>query len=598
MKNRRISVNIRKMLDIMHEVDSQDLEAVVLSLDFVKCFDKCSFSILFGSLSFFGFGEVVKKWTDILYRDFSVKIQNNGCFSEEIEIKKGVHQGGCCSSLYFLIIAEILALSLRDNKEIDGLTLAQIRQLLNQFADDMDIFSLCNEKSIKAIFRELSDFKQHSGFTVSYEKTTLYRIGSLKHSDATLYNLSEYAWSNKDINVLGVTIAHEDIVNKNYSVIVQNVRNTLGKWYHRDLTLMGKVQVVNTLCASLFVYKMMVLPEIPNKVVKNVENVVRDFLWNGKKSKISFAILQNPKSQGGLGLFNLRIKDSALKATWPKILHDEQDYATLVYKIMRVSELREDIWRCSISPQDVESLSLKNNFWKDVLQAWSKYNYFKNNREEVQLIWYNSKIKIKGKIFFWKDAYSKGLRYIHQLFENKEFKSHELIHQQYGLTCMRYNSLKEAIPKEWKLFFRDNHLLRFSPQMPSLYDNMLLCTNFSKNYYKYMEEDVMLLHNKYLGWRKEVSDFTESLIDFGKEFNKIYKTTNITKYRDFQYRLLQRGLITNIHLFKWKIRESDLCTFCQYDRESVTHLMFYCPQVNVLWKQVFKMMGAMTPSIY
>ena len=91
MKNRRISVNIRKMLDLMYYTKKEDLEAVVLSLDFVKCFDKCSFSILHGSLEFFGFGKVVKQWTEILYRNFTVKIQNNGYFSSPISIRKGVH---------------------------------------------------------------------------------------------------------------------------------------------------------------------------------------------------------------------------------------------------------------------------------------------------------------------------------------------------------------------------------------------------------------------------------------------------------------------------------------------------------------------------
>ena len=38
MKDRRISVNIRKMLDIMHLAEKEDLEAIILSLDFVKCF--------------------------------------------------------------------------------------------------------------------------------------------------------------------------------------------------------------------------------------------------------------------------------------------------------------------------------------------------------------------------------------------------------------------------------------------------------------------------------------------------------------------------------------------------------------------------------
>ena len=63
MKERRISVNIRKMLDIMHQAEKEDLEAVILSLDFVKCFDKCSFAILHGSLDFFGFGKIVREWT-------------------------------------------------------------------------------------------------------------------------------------------------------------------------------------------------------------------------------------------------------------------------------------------------------------------------------------------------------------------------------------------------------------------------------------------------------------------------------------------------------------------------------------------------------
>ena len=212
MKDRRISVNIRKILDIIQEAKKEDLGAVILSLDFVQCFDKCSFDILFGSLDYFKFGDIVKQWTRILYKDYTVKIQNNGHFSQPIQINKGVHQGGCCSSVYFLVIAEILAISLRSNKDIEGINIKGIRNLLNQFADDMDISSLCNKESLENIFNKLEAFRLQSGFTVSYEKTTLYRIGSLRHSDAKMYDLDQFAWSNQDITVLGVTIAHEDLV--------------------------------------------------------------------------------------------------------------------------------------------------------------------------------------------------------------------------------------------------------------------------------------------------------------------------------------------------------------------------------------------------
>ena len=382
MKERRISVNIRKILDIINQTKADDLEAVILSLDFVKCFDKCSFKILHGSLDFFGFGQIVKKWTEILYKDFSVKVQNNGLFSQSIPIQKGVHQGGCCSSIYFLVIAEILALSLRHNEDIEGVTIKNIKNLLNQFADDMDIVSKNCEKSLRSIIQELECFHKQSGFLVSYEKTTMYRIGSLRFSDAQLYNMSEYVWTNQDITILGVTIAHEDLLEKNYNTLYEKAKSILNAWYNRGLSLIGKIEVVNTLVASLFVYKMMVLPTIPTSMVKKIDNIIREFIWSGKKAKIAYNILQNPKKEGGLNLVNLQRRDSALKATWPQILAKEEQYAEMVYGIMRTQQIKEELWRCSLAPEDVHTLKIKEQFWVDVLKSWSTFNYTYKSRVE------------------------------------------------------------------------------------------------------------------------------------------------------------------------------------------------------------------------
>ena len=587
MKDRRISVNIRKMLDIMYQAEKEDLEAVILSLDFVKCFDKCSFTILHGSLDFFGFGKVVKEWTKILYKDFSVRIQNNGNFSDSIDIKKGVHQGGCCSSVYFLVIAEILALSLRANEDIDGITIKNIRNLLSQFADDMDVGTMCNEKSIKQIFEELEKFRLQSGFVVSYDKTTLYRIGSLRHSDAQLYDISQVKWSNKDISVLGVKIAHENIVEKNFEILIEKTKRILESWYNRGLSLIGKVQVVNTLVASLFVYKMMVLPTMSNTMFKRLDNLIRDYIWKGKKSKIAYTTLQNPKQEGGLNLVNLRKRDKALKATWPQILYSENEYAKVVYGIMGIPELQEDIWRCNLSPEDVSILDNEPDFWKDVLKYWCEFNYYGKKREENQIIWYNSDIRIRNKPFFWKRVYCSGLKYIHQLFEDQQFKTDERVKREFNLSTLRYNSLKTAIPKAWITFLEENHAGSFSPLAPHNYDECVhsMRTSLASRIYKFMMDDVMILHNKYMKWREEIGvNFCQGLRDFGDLFKDIYRITNIPKYRSFQYRLLQRALVTNVSLEKWGIIPSNLCTFCKQEPETTVHVMFYCEETYSLWE--------------
>ena len=589
MKERRISVNIRKMLDIMHQAEKEDLEAVIMSLDFVKCFDKCSFDILHGSLEFFKFGEVVREWTKILYKNFTVKIQNNGYFSKEIDIKKGVHQGGCCSSVYFLVIAEILALSLRSNERIEGITFQEIQNLLNQFADDMDVFSLATEGSIKAIHQELNQFRLQSGFTVSYDKTTLYRIGSLRHSSAKLYDIDQFTWSNNDITVLGVTIAHEDIVQKNYQPLIVKVKNILNAWYNRGLSLIGKVQVVNTLVASLFIYKMMVLPTIPDYVVKIIDNIIRDFLWNGKKSKIAYNILQMPKREGGLNLVSLKRRDKALKATWVEILNQEEQYAKMVYNIIGMKFIQEDIWRCTLHPEDISKLKMDNFFWKDVLTAWSEYNSYYNFKYENQLIWYNSWIRVRDKPVFWKDVYQNGLKFVYQLFDNHEFKSNKQVWDEFKLTRLRFNSLKVALPRAWKQYFCENSYQQFSPLPPHLYDLVIngAYKQLSRKIYQYISEDHLLLHGKYMKWRGELgNEMVECLWDYKQEIVNIYKTSNITKYRSFQYRLLQRGIITGIQLFKWGILPTDLCYYCQSERETVLHLFCTCTKVKELWAQV------------
>ena len=54
------------------------------------------------------------------------------------------------------------------------------------------------------------------------------------------------------------------------------------------------------------------------------------------------------------------------------------------------------------------------------------------------------------------------------------------------------------------------------------------------------------------------------------------------KYRSFQYRLINRAVSTNIHLFRWGIKESAECTFCDHQQETYYHLFYECSPVQDL----------------
>ena len=58
-----------------------------------------------------------------------------------------------------------------------------------------------------------------------------------------------------------------------------------------------------------------------------------------------------------------------------------------------------------------------------------------------------------------------------------------------------------------------------------------------------------------------------------------------TKLRSLQYHLVNFALVTNIHLRKWKIKTTDLCSFCNDCKESYPHLFVKCNIVQTkIWK--------------
>ena len=113
--------------------------------------------------------------------------------------------------------------------------------------------------------------------------------------------------------------------------------------------------------------------------------------------------------------------------------------------------------------------------------------------------------------------------------------------------------------------------------------------NLSQKVYKYLLGDIIVSHNKYLKWANELGQpLCEDMVEFGSLHMDIYKVTNVPKFRSFQYRLLQRGLVTNVQLHKWGVLQNYNCSWCKLEKETVSHLFYFCDIVQDLWKQLLE----------
>ena len=75
-------------------------------------------------------------------------------------------------------------------------------------------------------------------------------------------------------------------------------------------------------------------------------------------------------------------------------------------------------------------------------------------------------------------------------------------------------------------------------------------------------------------------------LDWHTIYSSFKRSTSDTKLKWFQYRILCRILTTNDYLYKRKVNDSDRCTFCKTEKETIRHLLWDCTYSETFWKRV------------
>ena len=209
IKNRFIGQNIRLVSDVIEFSNEKNLDGILLSLDYEKAFDTAEHKFLFECLQLYNFGPDFIKWIKTLYKKSEIYIKNNGYLSENIHPSRGVKQGCPISAMLFILIVETLAISIRNNKNIEGIQInhngKKIDIKITQYADDTVII-LKNIDMIKETMLELQKFAKVSGLNLNIDKTIGVRLGPNKYNTGTFQGIKI---ADKPFKYLGLYIGHK-----------------------------------------------------------------------------------------------------------------------------------------------------------------------------------------------------------------------------------------------------------------------------------------------------------------------------------------------------------------------------------------------------
>ena len=587
MKNRDISYNIRRTFEVMEFTDRQKYPGLIMTIDFYKCFDTIEHEAIRGALNYFGFPPSFIKWVNLFFSDLIIYNQNYGFLSEPFNKTRGINQGCCISPFCFLLCREILARRIKDNKKIRGIPFNKdITALLSQFADDTTLFLTYDKECLENVIEEFATIETHTGLTVNYNKTLIYRIGSLSKSEAKIYTKKEFVWTNSSFNLLGIDIAQTNCTTLNFNKTIEKMEVTMEKWDKRQLSIMGKVLIVNTLCESLFVYKLNVLRDINPVLIKKVDNAVSRFLWKGKRAKIAKSTLIRSKECGGIRLFSLENKQKAIKANWIERLKIDTFFRNIFFKHIIIPDKS---WFHSINlhQNDSRNYYVFDSFWSEAFTHWCEITFTAPQTfQEIlcQPLWYNSNIRINDKPIYFPKLADQGIICMADLYKpnnnsNECLYSLEELREIFNVNIpwLTYLSIKKAIPKIWLALIKGpsenvqppngDHIMK-DKQVKIFYKTLINKDDHLSKYAQRWESENLVIND---------------LEKYKQCFSNLYKMSDNIKLRDFQYRLLLCKIPCNKQTKMWRLSESEYCTHKCNEVEDIFHTLYSCKYSKRIW---------------
>ena len=330
-------------------------------------------------MEFFNFGQNFIRYIKTLYNNISSVIINNGHLSEYFFPKRGVRQGCPLSPYLFIIAVELLALSIRQNEQIEGIKIDNDILKLSQLADD----TLCYIKNIKSLSLLMDTFKNFEeilGLKVNLNKTYATYIGNPKPNFKLLKNIG-IIWKDKPIETLGIVITgtEEDHYKNNFEPCIKKMKTQLNNWKKRFLSLKGKIQIINTLAISKLMYLCSVIKP-PKRVFSEIKEMVLDFIWEGKRSKIAYSTLIQPINNGGLGLIDVENKCKGLNMNWIKrFCTQEGSWQAIPRMILKKLKLKNFVELFSFNINYKKEINNKYAFFKQICEDLSSIKNFKDD---------------------------------------------------------------------------------------------------------------------------------------------------------------------------------------------------------------------------
>jgi hypothetical protein len=455
------------------------------------------------------------------------------------------------------------------------------------YADDITLF-LRNKQDMVNVLKIFESFRSISGLQINYNKSECMWLGSTKKCTDTVDNLR----LKSRVKILGVIFGNDTTAShipENWNERIANIKRIIKQWEKRNLSILGKVHVIKTFLMSQLVYIMQAIV-IPDKVLIEINRLFFRFLWRKKDSnkrafeKVKRTVLCDDYEHGGLKMIDMKQLQVSFLLQWAlklcKAQHCEK-WSVLPHSAMNKLGNDNACFFSDVNSKQFKGLdSIKLTFWHHVLKTWLDNN---NGNASSSFLWNNSQVTYGSKVLLFPRWIRAGIMRIHDVIDNDKIIAYEVLGDKIGFTASSYLEY-EVVHCAIKAYLRKNGKTTQTHD----YDSPLFC---NKNILTAREFRMHLVRENNAKPCSEMFWKRKFNIEFDKKLWLLpFVSTQETRLRVLQWKLLHNIYPTNILLSKMKIVDNNKCTYCRDVVDFIEHFFYECPKSRELWKKVEQLM--------
>ena len=417
-----------------------------------------------------------------------------------------------------------------------------------------DLFLLCgaNCESVRLLRVAFDDFGDQSGLRPNLQKSNMFVSSVSEDLKNDLVQCSGMAVKELPVKYLGVPLISTRLRVRVCEEIKKKMLMRVQSWTAKALSYAGRVQLVVAVLHSIQAYWCTIFV-LPKKVLKEVDEILRRFIWTGTEmkkhgAKVAWSEVCCPKNEGGLGIKCI--------VTWNK--------ACMMRHLWDVARKKDSLWVKWCHMFMLNGRNLWNmDIHGEVSWTWRKILKLRQIAQSF----------IKYKIGNGRDTWM----WLDNWHPNGPLVKH------YGPRIV-YDSGRNIT--DWVSNFIQNN--RWN--LPIARSRDLI--NIKNNMPLYRLDDSV---HDYVEWslHKSGSFSVASAWEAIREHHIVVEWASVLWHKDsiprcsiIAWLVCRNRLNTKDRLLKWGVVTEDSCILCGMFGETRDHLFFHCDYSTYIWKDV------------